>query len=106
MSELIKRNPKRTQERLAKLRSLIVKKEVKRRFPSDFDNDDYLGWTSISCANVRYYDDSPLIKGIGHLTQLVDWCDDNCNGVYIIDRGEKVYFKEDTDAAMFTLVWK
>jgi len=102
---LVPRYPKRTQERLARLRALVVKKEVKRRFPSDYSNEEYLQWTAMSCGTVQY-DNAPLIKGTGHLTQLVDWCDDNCNGVYVIARGEKVYFKEETDAAIFALVWK
>ena len=105
MGELIRRNPKRTQERLDKLRSIVNPKKPKRRFLSDFNNEEYLKWTSISSNNVDY-GVTPLVKGAGRLGELVDWCDDNCEEVYIIARGDTIYFKNENDAAMFALVWK
>ena len=105
MSELIKRNPERVKERLSKLRSIVKPKNPKRRFPSDFNNEEYLEWTSISSDNVDY-EVTPLVKGAGRLGELVDWCDDNCNKLYIIGKANKIYFEDENDAAMFTLVWK
>ncbi len=103
--DLIRRNPKRTQERLARLRKIAQPKEVKRRFTSEFENEEYLEWTRISSDNVDY-EVKPLVKGAGRLGELVDWCDDNCNGIYIIGKNDKIYFKDENDAAMFALVWK
>ena len=103
--DLIPRNPKRTQERLARLRKIAQPKEVKRRFASEFENSEYLEWTRISSDNVDY-EVKPLVKGAGRLGELVDWCDDNCNGIYIIGKNNNIYFKEENDAAMFALVWK
>jgi len=92
VGELIRRNPKRTQERLLRLRRIVgPEKNPKRRFASDFDNEDYLKWT---------------VKGAGRLGELVDWCDDNCNGIYVIGKSDKIYFEDENDAAMFALVWK
>jgi len=103
--DLIRRNPKRTQERLARLRKIAQPKEVKRRFASEFENEEYLEWTCISSDNVDY-EVKPLVKGAGRLGELVDWCDGNCNGIYIIGKNNKIYFKDKNDAAMFALVWK
>jgi hypothetical protein len=106
MSELIRRNPKRVQERLLSLRKIVgPEKNPKRRFVSDFDNEEYLEWTPISSNNVDY-GVTPLVKGAGRLGELVDWCDDNCKGIYIIARANKIYFEDENDAAMFALVWK
>ena len=103
VGELIRRS--RVQERLARLRKITQPKEVKRRFASDFDNDDYLKWTAISSEKIDY-ELKPLIKGAGRLGELVDWCDDNCNGIYVIGKADKIYFEDENDAAMFALVWK
>ena len=104
--DLIRRNPKRTQERLARLRKIAQPKEVKRRFASEFDSSsDYLDWHRISSDNVDY-EVTPLVKGAGRLGELVDWCDSNCNGIYIIGKNNNIYFKDENDAAMFALVWK
>ena len=103
--DLIRRNPKRTQERLARLRKIAQPKEVKRRFASEFKNEEYLKWTRISSDNVDY-EVKPLVKGAGRLGELVDWCDDNCKGIYVIGKSNKMYFEDDNDAAMFALVWK
>ena len=103
VGELIRRS--RVQERLARLRKITQPKEVKRRFASDFDNDDYLKWTAISSEKIDY-ELKPLIKGAGRLGELVDWCDDNCNGIYVIGKSDKIYCEDENDAAMFALVWK
>ena len=106
MSELIRRNPKRVQERLLRLRKIVgPEKNPKRRFSSDFDNYDYLEWTAISSDKIDY-EVKPLVRGAGRLGELVDWCDDNCNGIYVIGKANKIYFEDENDAAMFTLVWK
>ena len=72
---------------------------------SDFDNDNYLKWTAISSDKIDY-ELKPLVKGAGRLGELVDWCDDNCNGIYVIGKADKIYFEDENDAAMFALVWK
>ena len=107
MGELIRRNPLRTQERLMRLRRIVgPEKNPKRRFPSDFGTaDDYLKWTAISSDKIDY-ELKPLVRGAGRLGELVDWCDDNCNGIYVIGKGDKIYFEDENDAAMFALVWK
>ena len=81
MGELIRRS--RVQERLARLRKIAQPKEVKRRFVSEFENEEYLKWTSVSCKNVDY-GETHLIKGAGRLGELVDWCDDNCKKLYVL----------------------
>ena len=56
MSELIRRNPERVKERLSKLRSIVNPKKPNRRFPSDFDNEEYLEpafWTRKFNARVE-----------------------------------------------------
>ena len=103
MGELIRRS--RVQERLARLRKIAQPKKVKRRFASEFENEEYLKWTRISSDNVDY-EVKPLVKGAGRLGELVDWCDDNCNGIYVIGKADKIYFEDENDAAMFALVWK
>ena len=106
MWELIRRNPKRTQERLLKLRKIVgPEKNPKRRFVAEFDNEEYLKWTSVSCKNVDY-GETHLIKGAGRLGELVDWCDDNCNKLYVLGMNDIIFFEDENDAAMFTLVWK
>ena len=106
MGELIRRNPLRTQERLIRLRRIVYpKKNPTCRFASDFYNDDYLKWTAISSDKIDY-ELKPLVRGAGRLGELVDWCDDNCNGIYVIGKGDKIYFEDENDAAMFALVWK
>jgi hypothetical protein len=106
VGELIRRNPLRTQERLMRLRRIVgPEKNPKRRFASDFDNDDYLKWTAISSDKIDY-ELKPLVRGAGRLGELVDWCDDNCNGIYVIGKSDKIYFEDENDAAMFALVWK
>ena len=105
MGELIRRNPKRTQERLARLRKIAQPKQVKRRFVSDYENGEYLKWTNVSCKNVDY-GETHLVKGAGRLGELVDWCDDNCNKLYILGMDDIIFFEDENDAAMFTLVWK
>ena len=105
MSELIRRNPKRVQERLSKLRSIIKPKNPKRRFVSDYENGEYLKWTNVSCKNVDY-GETHLVKGAGRLGELVDWCDDNCNKLYILGMDDIIFFEDENDGAMFTLVWK
>ena len=105
MSELIRRNPKRVKERLSKLRSIVKPKKPKRRFVSDFDNEEYLKWTSVSCKGVDY-GQTHLVKGAGRLGELVDWCDYNCTRFYIIGMNDIIFFENENDAAMFTLVWK
>jgi len=105
MSELIRRNPERVKERLSKLRSIVKPKNPKRRFVSDYDNGEYLKWTNISCKNVDY-GETHLVKGAGRLGELVDWCDDNCNKLYILGMDDIIFFEDENDAAMFTLVWK
>jgi len=105
LGELIRRNPKRTQERLARLRKIAQPKQVKRRFVSDYENGEYLKWTNVSCKNVDY-GETHLVKGAGRLGELVDWCDDNCNKLYILGMDDIIFFEDENDAAMFTLVWK
>ena len=105
MSELIRRNPERVKERLSKLRSIVKPKNPKRRFVSDYDNGEYLKWTNISCKNVDY-GETHLVKGAGRLGELVDWCDDNCNKLYILGMDDIIFFEDENDGAMFTLVWK
>ena len=103
LGELIRRS--RVQERLARLRKIAQPKKVKRRFASEFENEEYLKWTRISSDNVDY-EVKPLVKGAGRLGELVDWCDDNCKGIYVIGKSNKMYFEDDNEAAMFALVWK
>lgn len=103
LGELIRHS--RVQERLARLRKIAQPKEVKRRFVSEFKNEEYLKWTSVSCKNVDY-GETHLIKGAGRLGELVDWCDDNCNKLYILGMDDIIFFEDENDAAMFTLVWK
>ena len=76
MGELIRRS--RVQERLARLRKIAQPKKVKRRFASEFENEEYLKWTRISSDNVDY-EVKPLVKGAGRLGELVDWGVVNCN---------------------------
>ena len=52
LGELIRRS--RVQERLARLRKIAQPKKVKRRFASEFENEEYLKWTRISSDNVDY----------------------------------------------------
>ena len=106
VGELIRRNPQRTQERLLRLRRIVgPEKNPKRRFASDFDNDDYLKWTTISSDKIDY-EIKPIVKGAGRLGELVDWCDDNCNKLYVLGMNDIIFFEDENDAAMFTLVWK
>jgi len=101
--ELIRRNPKRTKAKLERLRKLAAKSS-KRRFHADFDDAEYTNWTSISHENIDY-EVMPIIRGVGHLTQLIDWCNENCNGLWVAKSGH-LYFEKDDDAAHFAMVWK
>ena len=46
-----------------------------------------------------------MIEGAGHITQLVDWCNSHLQYHYVAYQG-KFYFKNDNDAAYFTMYWK
>lgn len=97
--------PSRTQETLTRLRELreLTTKPYKRRFHSDFTTKDFLGWPSLSHGDIKF--ETALIEGAGHLTQLIDWCNDNCEDVYVAYQGA-FYFKSETDAAFCAMVWK
>jgi hypothetical protein len=90
-------------KRLERLRKLQNKVKNLRRFHSDFENKEFLEWTAMSHDDINY--DKLLVKGAGHVTQLVDWCNTHCKDFYVAYQG-KLYFKNDTDAAYFTMVWK
>lgn len=104
--ELIRRNPKRTKAKLERLRKLAEKtgKKSLRRFPTDYQSGEYEEWTNFSHDNINYKE-MPMIRGVGYLTQLFDWCNDNCKG-YWLAKGGRFYFEQDDDAALFAMVWK
>ena len=90
-------------ERLERLRKLSGKVEHLRRFHSDFENKEFLNWTCVSHENINY--EKVMIEGAGHITQLVDWCNSHLQDHYVAYQG-KFYFKNDNDAAYFTMYWK
>jgi hypothetical protein len=102
MTQLIKRNHK-TRELLDRLRKIEGKTRNRRKFFSDFDNKEFLKWSAVSKDNIKF--EGELVPGSGVLTELIDWCNDTCNGFYVAHMGS-LYFEDDTDAAMFIMVWK
>ena len=93
----------RTPELLERLRQIQGNIAVRRRFMSDFKEKEFLNWTHVSKADISFKNE--LVPGAGALTELIDWCEDNCKGYYVVHRGE-LFFQEDNDAAMFIMVWK
>jgi hypothetical protein len=100
---LVMQKESRTKELLERLRQIQGKVNVRRRFISDFKNKEFLNWTNVSKADISFKNE--LIPGAGALTVLIDWCNDNCQSYYVVYQGE-LYFQDDTDAAMFIMVWK
>lgn len=93
----------RTSELLDRLR--IIRGEIRdrRKFFSDFKNKEFLKWTPVSKENIKF--EKELVPGSGVLTELIDWCNSNCEGYYVAHRGD-IYFEDENDAAMFIMVWK
>ncbi|MDA9374078.1 hypothetical protein N9R43_01715 [bacterium] len=102
MTESIPRrsNTKALLDRLRKIRHAT---KDRRKFHSDFENKEFFNWTPVSKESIKF--DAELVPGSGVLTQLIDWCNDNCGGYYVAHRGD-LYFEDPTDAAMFIMVWK
>lgn len=90
-------------ERLDRLRKISGKIEHLRRFHSDFDNKEFLKWTPISHEDINY--EKIIVASAGYVTQLVDWCNTHCQDYYVAYQGN-FYFKNENDAAYFTMVWK
>lgn len=93
----------RTQELLKRLRDIKGDIKDRRKFFSDFKSKEFLDWTPVSKENIKF--DKELVPGSGVLTELIDWCNSNCEGYYVAYRGD-LYFEDDNDAAMFIMVWK
>lgn len=93
----------RTRELLDKLRQIRGEIRTRRKFFSDFDSKEFLKWTQVSKDGIKFKFE--LVPGSGVLTELIDWCNDNCNGYYVAYRGD-LYFEDEQDAAMFIMVWK
>jgi len=89
--------------RLDRLRALQGKTKDLRQFHSDFENYEFLKWTCLSHDDINY--EKLLVSGAGYVVQLVDWCNSHCADYYVAYQG-KLYFKSETDAAYFTMVWK
>jgi len=102
MTSLIKRNHN-TRALLDRLRKIEGKARNRRKFFSDFENKEFLNWTSVSKENIKFTNE--IVPGSGLLTELIDWCNDTCEGSYVAHRGS-LYFELDDDAAMFIMVWK
>jgi hypothetical protein len=102
MPTLIPRN-NNTRNLLDRLRKIEGKARNRRKFFSDFENKEFMSWTPVSKDNIKF--DNEVIPGSGVLTELIDWCNDNCDGSYVAHRGS-LYFESDNDAAMFVMVWK
>jgi hypothetical protein len=92
-----------TKELLERLRSIRGEIRDRRKFFSDFKNKEFLNWTPVSKENIKF--EKELVPGSGVLTELIDWCNSNCEGYYVAHRGE-LYFEDENDAAMFIMVWK
>ena len=90
-------------ERLDRLRAIRGEIRTRRKFFSDFSNKEFLEWTSVSKENIKF--EGELVPGSGVLTELIDWCNDNCESHYVAYRGD-LYFEDEQDAAMFIMVWK
>ena len=90
-------------ERLDRLRAIQGKIDYRRKFLSDFNNKEFLEWTPVSKENIKF--ENELVPGSGVLTELIDWCNENCSGHYVAYRGD-LYFEDENDAAMFIMVWK
>ena len=93
----------RSKELLDRLRAIKGNIRDRRKFFSDFKNKEFLEWTCVSKENIKF--ETELVPGSGVLTELIDWCNDNCGGYYVAHRGS-LYFEDDNDAAMFIMVWK
>lgn len=93
----------RTRDILDRLRKIRGEVRDRRKFFSDFDNREFMNWTAVTKDGIKF--DSELVPGAGSLTELIDWCNDNCNKHYVAYRGE-LYFEDEQDAAMFIMVWK
>lgn len=90
-------------ERLDRLRAIRGEIRTRRKFFSDFSNKEFLEWTAVSKENIKF--EGELVPGSGVLTELIDWCNDNCDSHYVAYRGD-LYFEDEQDAAMFIMVWK
>lgn len=90
-------------ERLDRLRAIRGEIRTRRKFFSDFESNEFLKWTPVSKDDIKFKFE--LVPGSGVLTELIDWCNDNCNGYYVAYRGD-LYFEDEQDAAMFIMVWK
>lgn len=90
-------------ERLERLRKLQGKVEHLRKFAKEFDNDEFMHWNKVEVSSLKF--ENEMIPGAGVLTQLVDWCNENCTESYVAFRGD-FYFKSDQDAALLIMVWK
>tara|TARA_B100000963_G_C22125254_1_gene450831 strand:+ start:192 stop:500 length:309 start_codon:yes stop_codon:yes gene_type:complete len=102
MAEMLKHS--NVKERLKRLREISGKVEHLRRFHSDFENKEFLKWTPITHEDINY-DRLILFQKAGYVTQLVDWCNTHCQDHYVAYQG-KFYFKNENDAAYFTMYWK
>lgn len=90
-------------ERLDRLRQIRGEIRDRRKFFSDFQNNEFLNWNRVSKENIKF--EKELVPGSGALTELIDWANDNCEGYYVAYRGD-LYFEDENDAAMFIMVWK
>ena len=97
------RDGKRTKDLLDRLRKIRGEVRDRRKFFSDFDNKEFLKWTSVSKEGIKF--EKEIVPGSGVLTELIDWCNSNCEGYYVAHRGD-LFFEDDNDAAMFIMVWK
>ena len=93
----------RTKDLLDRLRKIRGEVRDRRKFFSDFDNKEFLKWTPVSKEGIKF--EKEIVPGSGVLTELIDWCNDNCDGYYVAHRGD-LFFEDDNDAAMFIMVWK
>lgn len=103
MTEESTNRSERTRDILDRLRSIRGEVRDRRKFFSDFDNREFLNWTKVSKEGIKF--EGELVPGSGVLTELIDWCNDNCDKSYVAYHGD-LFFEDDNDAAMFIMVWK
>lgn len=100
---MMRTGSERTRDILDRLRAIRGEVRDRRKFFSDFDNREFTNWTKVSKEGIKF--EGELVPGSGILTELIDWCNDNCEKHYVAYRGD-LFFEDDNDAAMFIMVWK
>lgn len=91
----------RVQDRLNRLRQLVPEKKKKRMYVSEFPDKSFQQWQSVDCSKIKS-DEKTLIQG--SVNHFLVWCDENCQGRYVLYR-KTIWFEKEEDLTFFLMVW-